>query len=79
MKTNNELRKDLKNKLSDCCYVNDNSLASQVNECIQWAWDDWDDDLTAPYYEGTIKPDCYTKSFMEFWIDNENFEEDLKN
>ena len=77
MKTVNELREQIKRELFSCHHVNDNTLAAQVNENVQWAWDNWDIDLSS-YYEGLEKPECYTKEFMEQWIDNEDFETELQ-
>lgn len=76
MKTANELRIELKNKLQSCNHINDNTLAAHVNENIQWAWDNWDIDFSS-YFEGSEKPQQYTTSFMEEWIENEDFETEL--
>lgn len=77
MKTVNELRSDLKNELASCSHVNDNSLAAHVNENIQWAWDNWTVDFTS-YYEGIEKPERYTESFRDEWIENEEFDTELE-
>jgi hypothetical protein len=77
MKTLEELKDELKEKLSNCTYINDGSLASQVNENIQWVWDNWDIDFSE-YYNGQIKPENYTSSFRNNWIDNEPFDIELE-
>ena len=78
MKTIEELREYLKGELAECKHAKDNSLAAQIDECIQFYWDEWDDDLTAPFCEGNYKPERYTKSFMISWIDSGVNEEDLE-
>jgi|WetSurMetagenome_2_1015567.scaffolds.fasta_scaffold141174_4 hypothetical protein len=77
MKTIDEFKRELKNELAYCNHENDGTLAAQVNENIQWAWDNWSIDF-APYYEGTEKPERYTKEFMEDWINNEPFDTELE-
>jgi len=76
MKTATVLRSELKNELVNCNYVNDGSLAAQVNENIQWAWDNWEIDFSS-YFEGIEKPERYTILFMEEWIENEPFDTEL--
>ena len=76
MKTINELRSELINELSSCNHVNDNTLAAHVNENIQWAWDNWNIDFSS-YFDGSEKPEQYTVSFMEEWIENEDFDTEL--
>ena len=76
MKTVNELRKELKMQLQYCNHANDNSLVAHVNENIQWAWDNWKIDFS-DYFEGSEKPEIYTTSFMEEWIENEDFDSEL--
>ena len=49
---------------------NDGSLEAQVDENIQWAWDNWDN--LEEYYVGD-KPKYYTKEFAIEWIENEDF------
>jgi len=77
MKTFEELKKELKNELSSCNHVNDNTLASHVNENVQWAWDNWAIDFST-YFEGQEKPERYTQEFMEEWIENEDFAPELQ-
>lgn len=91
MKTINELKNELKSSLEDCTFINDGSLAAQVDENIQWAWDNWDFDHedylpvdpTAPIYfsdgpEQKVKPERYTASFRDQWIENEDFYVELE-
>ena len=72
-----ELQNSLKSELANCMHDNDGSLAAQVDNNIQWAWDNWDVDFTE-YYEGSKKPTCYTPSFRDMWIDNEDFDVELE-
>lgn len=76
MKTLAQLQNELKEQLSECTHVNDGSLAAHVNENIQWAWDNWDIDFTE-HFEGDEKPENYTPSFRDEWIENEPFEPEL--
>lgn len=77
MKTVEELRLELKEQLQDCIHVNDGSIAAQVDDRIQWAWDNWEDDIVATFYEGE-KPECYNEEFRNEWIDNEPFDVELE-
>ena len=76
MKTLNELKSELKSELLGCCHANDDSLAAHVNEGIQWAWDNWNIDFSE-YFEGSEKPEKYTESFRDMWIENEPFDVEL--
>ena len=76
MKTVNDLKIELKNELASCSHINDGSLAAQVNENIQWAWQNWDIDFKL-YFEGDNKPDRYTVLFMDEWIENEDFDVEI--
>lgn len=77
METVQQLREELKEELINCNYINDGSLAAQVNENIQWAWENWDIDFS-DYYEGDIKPELYTETFRDEWIDNEDFDSEIE-
>lgn len=72
-----ELRAELKVALQDCTHVNDGSLAAQVDENISWAWDNWDDEILKEFYTGE-KPEFYNSEFKDNWIDNEDFDTELK-
>lgn len=76
MRTIEDLRAELKSVLSAGTYEM-GSLYAHVDENIQWAWNNWDIDFSS-YYEGSQKPEQYTESFMEEWIDNEPFETELE-
>lgn len=69
--TFSEIKTDLKYKLTGCWHPNDGSLAGHVNQSIQWAWNNWPDGQLAPHYSGD-KPETYTHSFMEEWVDNQS-------
>ncbi|MDM1452210.1 hypothetical protein [Myroides odoratimimus] len=77
MKTVEQLRTELKNSLSELSHVNDGSLAAQVNENIQWAWDNWEEEVVKSFYTGD-KPEKYNEDFMKDWIDNEDFDTELE-
>ena len=77
MKTVEELRSELKGQLQDCIHANDGSIAAQVDDSIQWAWDNWEDDIVATFFEGE-KPECYNEKFRDEWIDNEPFDIELE-
>lgn len=51
------------------------SIIRQIDENLCWAWDNWDDELTANHYEFE-KPKFPTYSFINEWVDNEDFEAD---
>jgi len=70
MKTLAQLREELKDELQNCSYTNDGSLAAQVNENIQWAWENWEHDGD--------KTNNYTPEFRNDWIDNEPFDTELE-
>lgn len=77
MKTLEQLQTELKDQLSECNHVNDGSLAAQVNENIQWAWDNWDNKDLEEFYKGE-KPENYTVQFKNHWIDCESFDMELE-
>ena len=77
MKTIEELKSELKDALEYCAHINDGSLADQVNENIQWAWENWEDEYTNDYYEGE-KPEIYTPEFRDEWIENEDWWDELE-
>ncbi|MDR2223777.1 MAG: hypothetical protein LBE34_13745 [Flavobacteriaceae bacterium] len=77
MKTVNELRTELKEALNFCSHANDNTLAAHVNENIKWAWDNWEESDLKGFYEGE-KPESYTASFKDHWIDCEDFDTELE-
>lgn len=52
MKNAQDLRNELKDALSNCIHVNDGSIAAQVDENIQWAWDNWNNYDFREHYEG---------------------------
>lgn len=54
---------------------NTSDTLSKIYEMVQWAWDNWDEDIISTYYEGE-KPISPTKEFIEQWVDNEDFEAD---
>lgn len=76
MKTENEIRSELKSELSSRNHVNDGTLAARVSENIQWAWDNWDIDFSS-YFDGDEKPEQYTEPFKDEWIENEDFDTEL--
>jgi len=77
MKNVNDLRCELKSDLSECKHVNDGSLATKVDESIQWAWDNWDEENISSFYADE-KPEIYTPEFRDEWIDNEPFDVELE-
>lgn len=72
-----QLRAELKVALQDCTHVNDGSLAAHVNENINWAWDNWEEQDLKDFYEGE-KPEDYTEEFRDHWIDCEYFDTELE-
>lgn len=77
MKTIEQLKAELKEALSECVHINDGSLAAQVDENIQWAWENWNDEIIKDFYKGE-KPEGYTPEFRDHWIDNEDFYDALE-
>lgn len=79
MKTAIDLKEELKSALENCNHVNNGSIAAQVNENIQWAWENWGDSYDyTEHYEGEEKPESYTESFRDEWIENEDFDIELE-
>lgn len=52
----------------------DYSLMDDLQEDIQFAWDDWSDDVTREHWESSEKPEDFTASFAEEYLENEDFE-----
>lgn len=77
MKTVKQLREELKQALAFCSHDNDNTLAAHVNENINWAWNNWEEQDLKDFYEGD-KPDTYTDEFRDHWIDCEDFDTELE-
>lgn len=77
MKTIEQLKAELKEALSECAHINDGSLAAQVDENIQWAWENWEPKFLDDYFTGE-KPEIYTPGFRDDWIDNEDFDSELE-
>lgn len=48
----------------------------KIEVMIQQAWVLWEDEITAPYWNGKEKGEEPTESFSEFWLENEDFEAD---
>jgi len=46
----------------------------KVSEGIEYAWNHWDADIVATYYNTLIKPLFATNEFIENYIENEDFE-----
>lgn len=76
MKTLDELRSELKSVLAAGTYEM-GSLYAHVDGNIQWAWDNWTIDFSE-FFEGDEKPERYTESFRDEWIDCELFEQELE-
>ena len=53
----------------------DNKTVDKINEAIQYAWNNWDADIVAPFYDGA-KPELPTDEFIIDWVDNWDFEAD---
>lgn len=51
------------------------SIIRKIDEAVQWAWDNWDANITETYYEGE-KPSIPTEEFINQWVENEDFEAD---
>ncbi len=79
MKTIEELKAEIKETLiqNGLNYTNDGSVFARVNESIQWAWENWEEDIIKEFYEGE-KPEDYTEEFMTLWIDNEDLFDELE-
>lgn len=50
-------------------------IFNKISDGVEYAWNNWDDDIIATYYEGE-KPEFSPINFIENWIDNEDFEAD---
>jgi hypothetical protein len=50
-------------------------IVRKIDQAVQWAWDNWDDNIVSTYYEGE-KPSLPTESFIRQWVENEDFEAD---
>lgn len=48
---------------------------SKISEAVDYAWNNWDEDILKTYYEGE-KPEQPTAEFITNWVDNEDFEAD---
>lgn len=49
-------------------------LLSQTRLDIQWAWENWEDELLKRFYKGE-KPEDPTENFVYDFCDNEDFAE----
>lgn len=52
-----------------------NDIIRKIDEILCWAWDNWESDLTG-YHPGVEKPKFPTESFIDDWVENEDFEAD---
>lgn len=46
-----------------------------IDNVVQWAWENWDKDVISSYYLGE-KPERPTENFINEWVDNADFEAD---
>lgn len=51
------------------------TIIREIDRSIQWAWDNWDDDIINTYYTGE-KPSLPTEVFIYEWVENEDFQAD---
>lgn len=51
------------------------ALFSKISDAVSYAWNNWDDNIIATYYQGE-KPEFAPIDFVEEWISNEDFEAD---
>jgi hypothetical protein len=51
------------------------TIIREIDEAIQWAWDNWGEDIVGTYYIGE-KPSLPTELFIKDWVENEDFEAD---
>lgn len=52
-----------------------NIQMSKISEAVNYAWNNWDQEILRTYYEGE-KPEQPTEEFINNWVDNEDFEAD---
>src|SRR5690625_5077845 len=55
--------------------IHNNRTLENIDEAIQYAWNNWDADIVSTYYTGQ-KPALPNAEFIENWIDNEDFDAD---
>lgn len=48
-------------------------VLEKVRTAIDFAWNDWEDELLSPYYAGE-KPERPTSNFIATWVELEDFE-----
>lgn len=46
-----------------------------IDNAVQWAWENWDKDVISSYYLEE-KPERPTENFINEWVDNADFEAD---
>lgn len=83
------INNDLKNKImttleeiKEICSREDNYGMSEseyrINakywDMLYWAWENWEDSVTKPYWEGDEKPEDPTESFKEDYFEDFDFD-----
>lgn len=55
--------------------VDQQKTIDKISDGVEYAWKNWDADITATYYSGD-KPETAPANFIENWVDNEDLEAD---
>jgi len=55
--------------------INNNRNLEGIDAAIQYAWNNWDEEIVSTYYTGD-KPELPTSEFIIEWIENTDFEAD---
>ena len=51
-------------------------IVAKISDGIDYAWNNWDDEIVKAHYEGNTKPVDAPASFIQEWIENEDFSAD---
>lgn len=52
-------------------------VLDSFTDMVYQAWNEWEDEITRPFWEGDAKPLSYTESFREDFFNNMDWEEDF--
>lgn len=74
--TMSEIKKIITNEV----WTNENEyrVLNKYQDARSWAWENWDDDITRPFWEGNTKPDSETESFKENYLTNTDISVDFE-
>ncbi|MEG1543258.1 MAG: hypothetical protein RR382_01860 [Tannerellaceae bacterium] len=72
-------------KIKAICYSSSNvgmgeieyRIRDKYTDLLWWAWDNWSDEITKPFWGGDVKPAKPTCEFEEDFYSNMDFEEDF--